>query len=62
MAKHILAAAQPVKHTPQYQLPSEARQAILTQSDAGRLSRKIECQRQAFMSKNFNCPFGLKTE
>lgn len=58
MAKDILAGAQAIAHTHQYQLPTEARQAILAQSDSARIHQKIEQQRIIFMANNFGCEFG----
>lgn len=63
MATSILsAAAKSAQNTPQYQLPSEARQAILAQSNFARTRQKIDRQRREFMSQNFGCQFGLKIE
>lgn len=63
MAESILSvAAKAVTHTPQYQLPKEARQAILAKSDSTRTGTEIERQRTAFTAKNFGCSFGQKTQ
>ena len=63
MADCILPAApKTVTNTPQYQLPDEARQAILAQSNFTKTRQKIDRQRREFMSHNFDCEFGLKTQ
>ena len=59
MANCILSVApEATQNTPQYQLPKEARQAILAQADSARISTEIERQRTAFVSNNFGCEFG----
>ena len=59
MANCILSVApEATQNTPQYQLPKEARQAILAQADSTRASTEIERQRTGFVSKNFGCEFG----
>lgn len=63
MANCILsAAAKTAQNTPQYQLPPEARQAILAQSNFARTRQKIDRQRREFMAQNFGCAFGLKID
>lgn len=63
MADCILPAApKAATHTPQYQLDPQARQAILAQSNFTRTRQKIDQQRREFMSQNFDCEFGLKTQ
>lgn len=63
MADCILPAApKAATHTPQYHLPEADRQAILAQSTFARTRQKIERQRREFMSQNFGCQFGLKTD
>lgn len=63
MATSILSvAAKSVTHTPTYQLDSQARLAILAQSDSARKSTEIERQRIAFISNNFGCDFGQKNQ
>lgn len=63
MADCILPVApKAITHTPQYHLPEADRQAILAQSKFARTRQKIDRQRSEFMSQNFGCAFGLKSD